>query len=155
MAISPPSSSLDAAALALGGDLSERTARFTFFSDTATQRVTTNGPLRVIDRTGTLGIYLDDAPNGDWSRPQTFQDGEQILGAQSRHQVVVDTVTGAFTATFDLVVTWSKRFPASDGTYQLGTVDDQFSITFYGHLNQQPPPSAHIAGVLQGLEVRR
>src|SRR5205085_346822 len=42
-----------------GNTVSESTALFTFFNDTATQQVINNGPIRVVDRTGTGAIYLD------------------------------------------------------------------------------------------------
>ena len=146
---------LDPATLAAGSELSERTAFVTFYSHTVTQRVTNNGPLRVIDRVGELGIYLDLAPNGDFGRLPTFQDGEQVVGAEQRHQVVIDTLTGAFTANFDLTIRWSKPFSLSGAEYQLGGAGHHFAMTVFGHLNQQPPPAAHIAGVVRGLEVRK
>lgn len=52
-------------ALGLAG-INERTAFLTFYSHTMTQRVTNNSPMRMIDRVGQLGIYLDNAPNGDF-----------------------------------------------------------------------------------------
>ncbi len=142
-------------AMAAGGELSERTARFTFFVDTVNVRVINNGPLRVIDRAGTMGIYLESAPNGDWSRPQTFHDGEQILAAELRYQVVINTLTGAFAASWDLPIVWSKRFAVGGSEYQLGRGGEHFEITFFGQLNPQAPPAAHIAGFARGLEVRK
>ena len=142
-------------ALAAGGELNERTARFTFFVDTVNQRVINNGPLRVIDRAGTMGIYLDTSPDGDWSRPETFQDGEQIAAAELRYQVVIDTLTGAFTAKWDLASAWSKPFTMSGADYRLGRGREEFSITFFGHLNPQAPPAAHIAGFMSGLELQK
>ena len=144
---------LDPAALAAGTEMTERTAFLTFYSHTVTQRVINNGRLRVIDRVGQLGVYLDATPNGDFGRPATFQDGDQVVGAEQHHQVVIDTLTGAFTANFDLTLTWSKRFSLGSTDYQLGGAGDHFGITVFGHLNQQPPPAAYIAGVVRGLEV--
>jgi len=146
---------LDPATLAAGSEINERTAFLTFYSHTMTQRVTNNGPMRVIDRVGQLGIYFDTAPNGDFGRLPTFQDGEQVLGAEQHHQVVIDTLTGAFTANFDLTIVWSKRFSLKGADYQLGGPGEHFAMTVFGHLNQQPPPAAHIAGVVRGLEVRK
>ncbi len=141
-------------ALAAGGDLSEATARFTFYVDTVNTRVINNGPLRVIDRAGVMGIYLDTTPNGNWSRLESFHDGEQILAAELRYQVVINTSTGAFSAHWDLSIAWSKPF-AVGGTYRLGNVGEHFEITMHGQLNAQVPPAAHIAGVARGLDVRR
>ena len=142
-------------ALAAGGDLSEGTARFIFYVDTINTRVINNGPLRVIDRAGTLGLYLDNAPNGNWSRPETFHDGEQILGAELRYQVVINTSTGAFSAHWDLPISWSRPFAVGGSTYRLGNGGEHFEITMSGQLNAQAPPVAHIAGVARGLQVRR
>ena len=142
-------------AMAAGGELSERTARFSFFVDTVNVRVINNGPLRVIDRAGTMGIYLESAPNGDWSRPQTFHDGEQILAAELRYQVIINTLTGAFTASWDLPIVWSKRFAMGGSEYQLGRGGEHFEITFSGQLNPQAPPAAHIAGFRRGLDIRK
>ena len=83
--------SIAPAALASSTETSERTAFLSFYSDTVTKRVINNGPMRTIDRDGTLGIYLDAAPNGDFGRPTTFQDGEQVVGAEQHHQVVLNT----------------------------------------------------------------
>ena len=41
-----------------GAAVSESTALFTFFNDTVTERVINNGPIRVVDRTGTGAIYF-------------------------------------------------------------------------------------------------
>ncbi len=142
-------------ALAAGGELSEGTARFTFYVDTVNTRVINNGPLRVIDRAGTMGIYLDTAPNGNWSRLETFHDGEQILAAEVRYQVVINTSTGAFLAHWDLPIAWSKPFALGGTTYRLGNAGEHFEITMSGQLNAQAPPAAHIAGVARGLDVRK
>lgn len=147
-------SGLDPAVIAASADLNERTALLTFYSDTQTQRVITNGPLRVIDRTGQFGIYLDGAPNGEFGRPATFQDGEQVVAAEQHHQVIVNTLTGAFTANFDFSIVWSKRFTLSGAGHQLGRTGEHFSMTVSGQLNQAPPPTAYIAGFMTGLQVQ-
>jgi len=45
----------------------ETTARFTFFTDAVTERVISNGRLRIVNRIGTTTIYLDETPDGDFS----------------------------------------------------------------------------------------
>src|SRR5262249_25571298 len=38
------------------------TANFTFYTEAVNQRVTTNGTLRIVDRTGTTKVYLTSSP---------------------------------------------------------------------------------------------
>ncbi len=142
-------------ALAAGSDLTEGTAHFTFYVDTVNTRVINHGPLRVIDRVGVMGIYRDTTPTGHWSRLETFHDGDQILAANVRYQVVINTSTGAFSAHWDLSILRSKAFAVGGSTYRLGTAGEHFDITMQGQLNVQAPPVAHIAGVGRGLHVRR
>ena len=49
---------LDRITTSAGAAVSESTALLTFFNDTATERVINNGPIRVVDRTGTGAIYF-------------------------------------------------------------------------------------------------
>jgi hypothetical protein len=137
-----------------GGTLSERSALLTFYSHTATERVINNGPMRVIDRSGEATFYLDTTPAGDFSHPETFRQGVAVMAAALRHQVVIDTLTGAFTAHFDCTVSRNEPFSINGATYRLGTPGQHFQVTFFGHLNQQAPPSAHMAGFVTGLELR-
>jgi len=76
----------------------ETTALFTFYTQTTTVRVIANGPLRVISREGTMTIYRDVSRNGSFSSPDTFRDGTPVLVAGLRQQVIVDTITGSFSA---------------------------------------------------------
>src|SRR5688572_5642342 len=45
----------------------ETTARFSFTTAATTTQVINNGQLRIVDRTGSTTIYLDDVPNGDFA----------------------------------------------------------------------------------------
>jgi hypothetical protein len=80
-----------------GTPQNEATAKFTFFRATTTERVISNGPLRIVNRTGTLTFYVDPASTPDFSNPSTFQSGSPILVARMRQQVVSDTANGVFT----------------------------------------------------------
>lgn len=137
-----------------GGALSERTALVTFYSHTNTERVINNGSMRVLDRKGEITFYLDTTPEGDFSRPETLRQGVAVMAAALRHQVIVDTLTGAFTAHFDCTVARSDRFNLGNARYQLGKPGDRFEITVQGHLNAQPPPSGYMTGFVTGLELR-
>src|SRR5215467_13369890 len=79
-----------------GAAVSESTALFTFFNDTVTERVINNGPIRVIDRTGTGAIFLGSG-NATFANPDTFRVGTPVQTYSLRHQVVIDTSSGYFT----------------------------------------------------------
>src|SRR5439155_5818789 len=77
------------------GPQNETTAVFTFFNDTATERVINNGPIRIINRVGTTTIYFNPSANATFVVPNSFQNGVPVQTSVLRHQVVIDTVTGA------------------------------------------------------------
>src|SRR5258705_11918077 len=85
----------------------ETTARFTFFTDAVTERVISNGRLRIVNRVGTTTIYLDETPDGDFNNRDTFRDGTPILTMGYRQQVILDAGEGipgiAGTGTFTVM----------------------------------------------------
>jgi hypothetical protein len=121
----------------------ESTALFTFYTETTTTQVINDGPMRVIDRKGTLTIYKDSAPNGSFADPNTFRDGIPILVADLHQQVILDTTTSAFTARNLNTITTTKPL---DGAWKLGQNGGQFSTIISGHLNPTGAPSAYMAG---------
>ncbi len=141
---------IDTATIFSGTPQNETTALFSFSNDTTTTAVINNGPMRVIDRDGTSTIYFEAVPNGDFANPDSFADGTPVLAASLRHQVIIDTVTGSFTATFVLTVTSNESFSLGDRNLRLGKVGQTLRLTFMGHLNTTPPPAAHIAGFVVG-----
>lgn len=148
-------SGIDTAAItAPGATLSEQSALLTFSTDTATERVLNNGPLRVINRSGEATFYLNTTPTGDFGDPQSFRQGVAVMKATLRHQVVLNTMTNAFTAYFDLTVTSNEPFTLNGKTYRLGKSGQPFAIIFSGHLNQNGPPSGYMAGFVTGLELQ-
>lgn len=140
---------LDRITTSAGAVVSESTALFTFFNDTATERVINNGPIRIVDRTGTGAIYFD-AGGADFANPDTFRKGTAIQSYTLRHQVVIDTSTGYFTTTFDVTITSAKAFQVDGSTYRLGHPAAVYRLIVSGKLTQQAPPSAHIAGFADG-----
>jgi hypothetical protein len=143
-----------AALVSTGITLTEKSALLTFYTDTTTERVLNNGPLRVIDRKGEITFYLNTTPAGDFTNPASFKQGVAVLKATLRHQVVLNTGTGAFTAYFDCVVTSNEKFTLSGANYRLGKLGDPFALTVAGQLNPNGPPSAYMAGFATGLEVQ-
>jgi hypothetical protein len=124
----------------------ESTALLTFYTDTTTSRVIDNGPIRVINREGTMTIYSDPTANGSFANPDSFRDGTPVLVAGLRQQVIVDTATGGFTAQNLNTITSTSPFQGPSGTLQLGKAGDRFRTIISGHLNAPGPPSAYIAG---------
>ena len=55
----------------------EATALFTFVSNATTFQVVNNGPFRIVDRTGTTTIYLNNGPS-DFSNPASFSQGRRF-----------------------------------------------------------------------------
>ncbi len=148
-------SGFDTAALIASGDvLSEQSALLTFYNDTTVESVINNGPMRVIDRSGEATFYFNTTPAGDFGDPETFRAGVAVMKASLRHQVILDTVTGAFTAHFDCIVISNEPFTIAEKNYQLGEAGQPFEVTFSGHLNPQAPPSGHMGGFITGLEVQ-
>lgn len=136
-----------------GTTLSEQSALLTFYSHTNTDRVIDNGPIRVIDRSGEVTFYLNPTPSGNFGQPETLRQGTAVMVAALRHQVIVDTATGAFTAHFDCTVARSDPFDLAV-RYQLGKPGDRFEITVQGRLNTPAPPSGYMAGFVTGLELQ-
>jgi hypothetical protein len=140
---------LDRITTSAGAAVSESTALLTFYNNTTTERVINNGPIRIVDRTGTGTIYLGSG-NGDFTNPDTFRNGIPVQTFTLRHQVVIDTSTGYFTTTFEITVTSTKPFQIDGKTYLLGRRGGIYRLNVGGKLAQQAPPSAYIAGSADG-----
>ena len=140
---------------AADGPLSEANALLTFYNDTTTQQVINNGPIRVIDRTGTATLYFNSSGGGNFANADTFRAGTPIQTCNLRHQVVIDTSSGYFTATFEMSITSVRVFDTGNGRFVLGRPGEVYRWSVYGKLTQQAPPSAYIAGFASGLKASR
>jgi hypothetical protein len=127
----------------------ESTALLTFYTDTTTSRVIDNGPIRVINREGTMTIYSDPTAGGSFANPDSFRDGTPVLVAGLRQQVIVDTTTGGFTAQNLNTIISTRPFQGPSGTLLLGKAGDRFRTIISGHVNAPGPPSAYMAGYTQ------
>ena len=138
----------------------ETTARFTFFTDAITERVISNGRLRIVNRTGTTTIYLDESSGGDFSNRDTFRDGVPILRMNYRQQVILDTGeanpsvpgTGTFTVMNLLTVTDVSSFEIGGERYQVGRRKDQYRQFYSGVPPTVAPPSGVFAGYAVVIE---
>jgi len=141
---------IDRITTSAGAAVSEATALLTFYNDTTTERVINNGPMRLVDRTGTGAIYFGSG-SSDFGNPETFKNGSAVQSFTLRHQVVIDTSTGYFTTTFEIMITSAKVFQIDGKSYRLGHPGDVYRLNVSGKLTQQGPPSAYIAGAADGL----
>lgn len=132
----------------------EATALFTFFTDAVTERVISNGRLRIVNRTGTTTIYFDETADGDFSNRDTFRDGTAVLTMAYRQQVILDTGeanqipgTGTFTVMNLLDVTDTQGFVIGAESLRLAKQKDQFR-QFYSGVppTAGPPPIGVFAG---------
>ena len=132
------------------GVQNETTALFTFYSDTVAERLINNGPLQIFDRVGTMTIYLDTAPNGNFANPESFRDGLPVQTSEFRLQSIADTLTGSLTVTSVNTIASSDFFNLGLQHFLLGKAGQKFRRTYFGHVNTPGPPSAHIAGFAVG-----
>jgi hypothetical protein len=138
----------------------ETTARFTFFTDAITERVISNGRLRIVNRTGTTTIYLDETPDGDFNNRDTFRDGTPVLTMAYRQQVILDTGegiagiagTGTFTVMNLLTVSAVHTFWLGGERFRLGKRSDQFRQFYSGAPPTTTPPSGVFAGYAVAIE---
>lgn len=125
-------------------------ANFTFFTEAVTQRVTTNGTLRIVDRTGTTTLYLATA-SASFGDPDSFRSGIPIQVSTMQQQVIVDTTTGDFSVVNVNTVTDTFVFSLAGQDYQLANVGDVFRTLLRGKTNTAPPPGFFIAGYAVGV----
>lgn len=124
--------------------------QFTFYTEATTDNVVANGPLRIVDRTGTTTIYLASAP-GDFSNPDSFRSGTPVQVSTLRQQVIVDTSTGAFAVVNINTITAASEFLSDGREVQLGEAGESFRSVLNGHLNA---PGTLPTGWFGGYAVR-
>jgi hypothetical protein len=108
--------------------------QLTFYTEAVTIKVLVNGPLRIVDRTGTTTIYLASAP-GDFSNSDSFRSGTPIQVSNLHQQVIVDTSSGTFTVVNINTITSAAQFVSAGNEVQLGQVGQAFRTVLNGHSN--------------------
>jgi len=108
--------------------------QFTFYTQAMTVQAVSNGPLKIVNRTGTTTIYLTSTA-GDFSNPDSFRPGAPVQVSTLRQQVIVDTSSGAFTVVNINTITTSAQFVSGGNETQLGEVGQSFQTRLSGHLN--------------------
>ena len=117
-----------------GTPQNEATALFTFVTNATTDRVIANGPLRIVNRTGTTIIYLNTPPS-DFNNPASFSQGTPIQVSTYRQQVVLNTLTNAFVTTHMNTVTETHVFWFNGTNYRLGRMKETFRTSYSGQSN--------------------
>jgi hypothetical protein len=126
------------------------TANFTFYTEAVTQRVTTNGTLRIVDRTGTTTVYLT-ASSASFADPESFRSGTPIQTSTMQQQVILDTTTGDFSVVNINTVADVSVFSLSGQLYQLGKPGNRFRTLLRGKTNAAAPPGFFMAGYAVGV----
>jgi hypothetical protein len=117
-----------------------------------TDRVIANGPLRIVNRTGTTTIYLNTPPS-DFSSPASFSQGTPIQVSTYRQQVVLNTLTNAFVTTHMNTVTETHVFWLNGTNYRLGRVRETFRTSYSGQSNTPgAAPSGWFGGSAIGAD---
>jgi hypothetical protein len=128
----------------------ETTALFTFVTNAMTFQVLNNGPFRIVDRTGTTTVYLNNGPS-DFSNPATFSQGTPIQVSNYRQQVILNTLTNAFVTIHTNTITSVETFTLNGVAYRLGQAGKSFRTNFSGQVNTPGAlPSGWFAGTSIG-----
>lgn len=128
----------------------ETTALFTFVTNATTIQVVNHGPFRIVDRTGTTTIYLNNGPS-DFTNPATFSQGMPIQVSDYRQQVILNTLTNTFLTVHTNTITDVETFTLNGVAYRLGQLGKSFRTNYSGQANSPGAvPSGWFAGTSTG-----
>jgi hypothetical protein len=128
----------------------ETTALFTFVTNATTIQVVNHGAFRIVDRTGTTTIYLNNGPS-DFTNPATFSQGMPIQVSNYRQQVILNILTNTFLTVHTNTVTDVKTFTLNGVAYRLGQLGKSFRTNYSGQANTPGAvPSGWFAGTSTG-----
>lgn len=123
---------------------------FTFYTHAVTKRITNNGTLVIVDRTGTTNVCQATSPPS-FSNPDSFQCVTPIQVSTLQQQVILDTATHEFSVVNVNTITDTSTFLLDGQEYQLGKVGDRFRTLLRGITNSVPPPGFYMAGYAVGV----
>ena len=128
----------------------ETAALFTFVTNATTFQVVNHGPFRIVDRTGTTTIYLNNGPS-DFTNPATFSQGMPIQVSNYRQEVIINTLTNTFVTVHTNTVTDVETFTLNGVGYRLGQLRKSFRTNYSGQANTPGAvPSGWFAGTSIG-----
>ena len=132
----------------------ESTARFTFYTEVSTTRVTTHGPFSIVIREETTTLYLNSL-SATFATPDSFRSGMPIQVSAIHQQVIVDTVEKTFTVVNINTIMSSWRFLLDGQMLKIGAPGEGFRTSLQGVLFVRsggvPPPTGHFAGYAVGV----
>ena len=99
-----------------------------------TYQAVIHGPFRIVDRTGTATIYLNNGPS-DFSNPASFSQGTPIQVANYRQTAITHLPTNTFVSTNTHTITSVETFTLNGQTYRLGQVGKTFRSNYSGEIN--------------------
>jgi hypothetical protein len=129
----------------------ETTAIFTFVTNATTNEVVTHGPFRVINRTGTTTIYLNNGPS-NFSDPSSFSQGTPVQISEFTQQSISNTLNNTFVTVHTNVITKVATFTLDGQAYRLGQIGRSFRTNYFGQINTSgPSPTGYFAGTSIGM----
>jgi len=131
----------------------ESTAMFTFSTQAMNTQVINNGPLRVVNRTGTTTIYYHPEGGASFSDPSTFEAGLPIQVSDYEQQVVLAPSTPfPFTTTHLNSITSTSSFVLNGELLRLGQEHGAFRTHYLGSANAPGlTPTGFFAGYAVGV----
>jgi hypothetical protein len=128
----------------------ETTALFTFVTNATTFQVVNHGTFRIVDRTGTTTIYLNNGPS-DFANPASFSQGTPIQVSSFRQQVILNTLTNTFVTVHTNTITSVETFTLNGTAYRLGQLGKSFRTNYSGQVNAPGAvPSGWFGGTSTG-----
>ena len=103
-----------------------------------------------MNRVGTFTIFFDNAPNGDFSTPDSFRDGMPVMTGLLRHQVVLNTTTNTFTTVFVITVTQVSPFRIGGQGFWFGQPGQKTRLIVSGQASTSGPGQFVIVGYATG-----
>jgi len=141
----------------------EKSALFTFYNDSVTEKVTNHGSLRIVIREGTTTIYHNSIGGGDLTTPapDSFRQGTPVLTSKWRHQVIFDANpnpdptaparTNLFFVTWWHTITGAQVFALGEDHVLLGRAGNTFRQQLVGGVDFTGKVNGKFAGYAESL----
>ena len=131
----------------------ESTALFTLVVTANTSQVVNHGVFRIVDRTGTATIYLNNGPS-DFTNPASFSQGTPIQVSSYRQTVVFNPIANTFVSTNTHTITSVETFTLNGVNYRLGQLGKSFRSDYSGVVGsiQGPLVTGWFAGTAIGIK---
>lgn len=131
----------------------ESTAMFTFSTYASNVQVVNNGPLRVVNRSGTTTIYYHPEGGATFSDPSSFEAGIPIQFSDYDQQVLLNpSVPFPFTTTHLNTISSTQSFVLGGELLRLGREHDSWRTHYLGTTNTAgTTPTGYFVGYAAGV----